>query len=112
MQPLTVDAFQYRCYRIAVYDSISPRDEQYLPDGRRYDQFPAPATGSRATMAIDERRVKRFFRKEKRNAERAVDAAKSDIKRTVNDVQNAFRPPWYKRMWNSIKRPFTRRQPR
>ncbi|CAJ0609356.1 unnamed protein product [Cylicocyclus nassatus] len=106
MRPMTVDSFQYRCYRLAVYDSL-PRDTtDYRSVAQPYDRF-APAE-AQFPMSIDERRVKRFFRSEKRNAEKAVDAAKNGIKRTANDVKDAFRPPWYKRLWNSLKRPFTR----
>ncbi|VDM80707.1 unnamed protein product [Strongylus vulgaris] len=106
MQPVTVDAFQYRCYRVAVYDSLPRSAEHYSADyrsgGRPYDQFTAPVGRSHSAMSIDERRVKRFFRGEKRNAEKAVDAAKNGIRRTANDVKDAFRPPWYKRMWSGF----------
>ncbi|KAJ1359303.1 hypothetical protein KIN20_017996 [Parelaphostrongylus tenuis] len=61
-----------------------------------------------STMAIDENRFVRIFRKEKRNAEKAARGAKRDVKRTMHNVENAFRPPWYQRAWDRIKRPFAR----
>ncbi|RCN52577.1 hypothetical protein ANCCAN_01276 [Ancylostoma caninum] len=102
--PAAIEAYQYRCYRVAIFDDNGRSAERNLADRRavgwrRDDQFPAPSTGSRPTMSNDEQKVKRFFRREKRKAEKAVNVAKRDIKRTVNDVENAFRPPWYKRMW-------------
>ncbi|EYB88161.1 hypothetical protein Y032_0251g170 [Ancylostoma ceylanicum] len=104
--PAAIEAYQYRCYRVAIFDN-GRSAEQNLADRRavgwrRDDQFPAPATGSRPTMSIDDQKVKRFFRGEKRKAEKAVNVAKRDIKRTVNDVENAFRAPWYKRMWSKF----------
>ncbi|KIH64679.1 hypothetical protein ANCDUO_05007 [Ancylostoma duodenale] len=82
--PAAIEAYQYRCYRVAIFDNNGRSAERNFADRRavgwrRDDQFPAPSTGSRPTMPVD--------------------VAKRDIKRTVNDVENAFRPPWYKRMW-------------
>ncbi|ETN83606.1 hypothetical protein NECAME_07315 [Necator americanus] len=101
MQPVRIDAFQYRCYRIAICDDDAWRSASladYRSVGRPYDQSYAPTTETPSTMSIDEQRVKRFFRGEKRKAEKAVNVAKKDIKRTVNDVENVFRPPWYRRI--------------
>ncbi|KJH48970.1 hypothetical protein DICVIV_04869 [Dictyocaulus viviparus] len=58
-------------------------------------------------MAIDDNRVRRFFKREKRNAEKAVKVAKKDMKRAVHDVENAFRPTWYQRVW--IKKRYSRK---